>query len=109
MEGAQPASKKKAKLAKKKKIRYHKYTFSVSSKEWKLIEKFCKKQHLVPTMMFKTAIRDFMLAHARLNDDDVLENQLNLFEEMFRAEEPEETFPEDNTVQSEIVFHEPEE
>jgi hypothetical protein len=78
-----PKTKAKAKPRKKiKKVKYKTYSFKLSEKQKKIIDKFCKVKKTSPNKLFKQAIKTYLANYiATMPEDDyITENQLQLFD-----------------------------
>lgn len=75
--------KPKAKAKKKaKKIKYKTYSFKLSEKQKKIIDKFCTVKKTSPNKLFKQAIKQYLANYVASlpEEDEILENQLQLFD-----------------------------
>jgi hypothetical protein len=70
---------KKATLRRKKKPRKVKHNLTLSEAEIKQLTRVCKKDGTTPARLIKSVLRDYLKdRNARINDE-IAENQLNLF------------------------------
>jgi hypothetical protein len=66
---------------KKKKIITKKIVFRLSLRQKRLLDRYCKAHNLSVNKLLKTAIKDYMLLHFDLPDEEIIsKNQLNIFD-----------------------------
>lgn len=63
----------------KKKKNFHSYTFAISDKERKVYEKFCCSENISFNRLIKLSLRHYAKTCILSKDEDVSQNQLNLF------------------------------
>ncbi|MCF8302784.1 MAG: hypothetical protein K9I94_05855 [Bacteroidales bacterium] len=67
--------------SKRRKVRYRKITFKLSTKEKSVIDRFCRTNGITPNKFYKTAIREYLQNNSEMKEADfILENQLKLFD-----------------------------
>ena len=63
------------------KIKTKKVIFRLSLRQKKIIDRYCISQNLTTNKLIKNALKDYMLNHYNLEDDEYIsENQLKLFD-----------------------------
>lgn len=66
---------------KKGKIKTKKVVFRLSLRQKKIIDRYCVSQNLTTNKLIKNALKEYMVNHYNLEDDDFIsENQLKLFD-----------------------------
>jgi hypothetical protein len=66
-------------MKKKKKPRNVKYNITLSDAENKVLTKVCKKDGTTPGRLIKSVLRQYLKARMSTINDEISENQLNLF------------------------------
>jgi hypothetical protein len=69
-------------MARKKKITYRKVVFKITTKQKKIIKRYCEARKTTPIKLFKKAVRFYMEHNQALpkHDYHISKNQLKLFD-----------------------------